>query len=210
MKKHAFTLAEVLITLGVIGVVAAMTLPIVINSYKDQVQLSLFKKIYSNISQAIRMVKAENGYYPICLAGNSSECLTLYEEFTKHMKVVKKCQDNAYIGGCIPHYEDSNNDYIPNGCSYFKVSKVNSKSSAFVFADGSILFSYHKLENSAGYNGNQIFAIDINGFKGPNKWGYDLFPLAFETKNNDEINIVSSGCAHAAPGGKSTETMLKK
>ena len=47
MKKHAFTLAEVLITLGVIGVVAAMTLPIVINSYKDQVQLSLFKKIYS-------------------------------------------------------------------------------------------------------------------------------------------------------------------
>ena len=51
--KQAFTLAEVLITLGIIGVVAAMTLPALIQSYANTVVETRLAKFYSTINQAI-------------------------------------------------------------------------------------------------------------------------------------------------------------
>ena len=61
MKYVGFTLAEVLITLSIIGIVAAMTLPSVItNSRNKQLEAGL-KKSYSVISQALEMYRAENG-----------------------------------------------------------------------------------------------------------------------------------------------------
>ena len=47
MKKNGFTLAEVLITLGIIGVVAAITLPTVIQNYQKQVLVTQLKKMYA-------------------------------------------------------------------------------------------------------------------------------------------------------------------
>ena len=62
MKNEAFTLAEVLITIGIIGVVVAMTLPSLINnSQKKELEAGL-KKNYSVIQQAFDMYFAENGY----------------------------------------------------------------------------------------------------------------------------------------------------
>lgn len=60
--KPAFTLAEVLITLGVIGIVAAMTLPTLIANYKNKVLLNQAKNSYSKISNALLLVKTQNGY----------------------------------------------------------------------------------------------------------------------------------------------------
>ena len=59
--KLGFTLAEVLITLGIIGIVSAMTLPTVINNARDRQFKSMFKKQVSVISQAIQMGDAEDG-----------------------------------------------------------------------------------------------------------------------------------------------------
>ncbi|MDR1327413.1 MAG: type II secretion system GspH family protein [Heliobacteriaceae bacterium] len=55
MKKHAFTLAEVLITLGIIGVVAALTMPSLIGNYQKNVVTTRMKKFYSMINQAALM-----------------------------------------------------------------------------------------------------------------------------------------------------------
>ena len=60
-KKVAFTLAEVLITLGIIGVVAALTLPTIIQNYKKSVIETSVKKFYTNINQAIIMSERDNG-----------------------------------------------------------------------------------------------------------------------------------------------------
>ena len=60
-SKFAFTLAEVLITLGIIGVVAAMTMPALIHSYQQKVLQVQFKKFYSTFSNAIKYVQATNG-----------------------------------------------------------------------------------------------------------------------------------------------------
>lgn len=60
-KKAAFTLAEVLISLGIIGIVAALTLPAIISNYKKSVIETSVKKFYTNINQAIIMSERENG-----------------------------------------------------------------------------------------------------------------------------------------------------
>lgn len=56
-----FTLAEVLITLGVIGVVAAMTIPTLISEYKKRTVIEQLKGFYSTFSQAIKLSEIENG-----------------------------------------------------------------------------------------------------------------------------------------------------
>ena len=55
----AFTLSEVLITLGIIGIVAAMTMPVLIANYQKQVQVAQIKKVYSTFSQGIKKIMAD-------------------------------------------------------------------------------------------------------------------------------------------------------
>ena len=73
-KKVAFTLAEVLITLGIIGVVAALTLPSVIHKYQTEVLKNQFKKSYSSLAQAVLQAREEVG-----VANFKSYC-TIYTE----------------------------------------------------------------------------------------------------------------------------------
>lgn len=61
MNKRAFTLAEVLITLGIIGVVAAMTLPTLLNKYQEVVTVNKVKKFYSTINNAFLRAVTEHG-----------------------------------------------------------------------------------------------------------------------------------------------------
>ena len=61
LTHPAFTLAEVLITLSIIGVVAAMTLPALISKYNEFVTINQLKQVYSQLSNAIRMSEAFNG-----------------------------------------------------------------------------------------------------------------------------------------------------
>lgn len=64
MFKKAFTLAEILITLGIIGVVAAMTMPVLIENYKKKQTVTQLKKIYSALQQSIQL--SQNNYGDIC------------------------------------------------------------------------------------------------------------------------------------------------
>ena len=60
-KKSAFTLAEVLITLAIIGVVAAMTIPTLISNYKEKVTVTKIKNFYSYFSNAYQLAKVDHG-----------------------------------------------------------------------------------------------------------------------------------------------------
>ena len=61
-KQHtAFTLAEILITLGIIGVVAAMTIPTLINNYQKTQYVTQLKKVYSTLQQGFKMYLADEG-----------------------------------------------------------------------------------------------------------------------------------------------------
>ena len=94
-KRAAFTLAEVLITLGIIGVVAAMTLPTVIAKYQHKALETAFKKTYSSIMQA--MVFAEPDLISDItgggvVGGNSEFYTKLWERYN----VVKNMTDIDY------------------------------------------------------------------------------------------------------------------
>ena len=86
----AFTLAEVLITLGVIGVVAAMTLPSVIKHYQQQATVSKIKKFYTTINQAIRQSEAENGscstWTRVSYSSNDSQKIFYDTYLSKYIK----------------------------------------------------------------------------------------------------------------------------
>ena len=60
-KKLAFTLAETLITFGIIGVVAALTLPTLIENHNRKVVEARLEKLYSTMNQAIRMAELDYG-----------------------------------------------------------------------------------------------------------------------------------------------------
>jgi prepilin-type N-terminal cleavage/methylation domain-containing protein len=61
MKKKGFTLAEVLITLGIIGIVAALTIPALVAGYQKKEFITKYRWVYARVAQAIASSEAENG-----------------------------------------------------------------------------------------------------------------------------------------------------
>ena len=66
IKFYAFTLAEILITIGIIGVIAALITPALISNVQDRIRLGQFKKTYSMLNSVIQKSKADLGYLPQC------------------------------------------------------------------------------------------------------------------------------------------------
>lgn len=105
--QKGFTLAEVLITLGIIGVVAALTLPVLIQKNRETELTSRAKKTYSTISQAVKMVEARNdtpGDISALFDGEGNpNSFELAQNFAKYFNGAKVCQ-NAYEKGCAQYY----------------------------------------------------------------------------------------------------------
>ncbi len=96
--KNAFTLAEVLITLGIIGVVAALTMPVLIQNYKKHIIETRLQKFYSTMNQAVKLsvidnTETRNWVFPDYYSGQISpeEVDEFYNKyFDKYVKVAKK------------------------------------------------------------------------------------------------------------------------
>lgn len=100
-KKCAFTLAEVLITLGIISVVAALTMPTLISNYQKQVRINKVKKFYSLMSQAVSLSVTENGpmeYWDgFTTTGNYDETQHWVDKYIRpYIKVVNSGAYGAY------------------------------------------------------------------------------------------------------------------
>ena len=170
IMKKGFTLAEVLITLGIVGVIAAITIPSLITEYKAMVLETQFKKAYSIISHAYKMAQADDETY---LTRNSS----LYPKlpspnvFKKYFKNVKEvitkqvnCQNKLRNLG----YKDLSGQN-PNSQFLWFVDD-----GYMMLEDGTVYFWENANNNTQSY-----LSVDINGYKkGPNKWGQDLFTFA--------------------------------
>ena len=228
-KKCAFTLAEVLITLGIIGIVAAMTLPALINKSQQMILKNQFKKTYSTLTQALLKAQADYGSVPLCHYGlnrsvsppatggtymsSSVECEAFKPFLFKNLNIVQTCEDNAYPKGCIPKYKgfdtmaiEQNPDLSEEealdkvlGQYRFHEQYILYQDSVYIFSDGVIIIDYIF---------PRLFAVDINGKKGPNKWGYDLF--AFFTAADEKSDLVLVGSNYLVEkGGKTTREMIR-
>ena len=171
-KRAAFTLAEVLITLGIIGVVAAMTLPTVIAKYQHKALETAFKKTYSSIMQA--MVFAEPDLISDItgggvVGGNSEFYTKLWERYNVVKNMTEKdkfAMDKIYSSngvGNIKSYSKKQDADV--GCP----QKPN-----LMAADGTAVGG---LYNCAG----MWVSIDTNGpYKKPNALGHDIFYFAID------------------------------
>lgn len=221
INKFGFTLAEVLITLGIIGIVAAMTLPALINQANFYILKQQFKKVYNTYSNALVKVYAENGAVFDCYYDDtnnkythSSQCSEFTENFLKQLNVIQKCESNVYQMGCIPKYKGVDTIYKnqhngqeidSNGCSGFFEDNILNRNTAYVLNDGSIIVTYSSLST-------KLFLVDINGHRRPNKWGHDLFVFSIHGDSKRVyLGYTNSkgGCTPIEDNGYTTHEMIE-
>mgnify|MGYP004682190623 FL=1 len=187
IKKCAFTLAEVLITLGIIGVVAAITLPNLINSYKAKVLKTQFIKMDATIQQALLKTSNELGaslsdfYGPGAADPNlvKPACLALEEQVPELNEVwlnqfsgLQKISRQRLIDMTHSHCSS-----VFNAKTNLGTWKCYSLDNTYLLANGSSIsaleFSWYgrfTLPCSVS------FMFDTNGpLNGPNRLGYDVF-----------------------------------
>ena len=199
--KYGFTLSEVLITLVVIGVIAAITVPIIIARYRENQIDVQFRKAYSTLTNAFNKVNMEEfGGNVQCYYYNgthyNSECIKFFSTLTtKEFSILKTCRNSAKSNNCIPDYQYQ----VPNNCGGYSNIETNN---AYVFSNGQMIM--------IGYGSNNwpLFLVDVNGFKGPNKGGYDLFSFIIKKEPYSSIQLNSGGCELTVPGGRSTKNMI--
>ena len=104
--RKAFTLAEVLITLAIIGIVAALTIPSVISNYQQQEFKTGLKKAVSVLNEAIQMNISQDGETPykrqgtdLNSASNTADSSRLQNYLTRHMSIIKKENGKFTAGG---------------------------------------------------------------------------------------------------------------
>ena len=179
--KNGFTLAEVLITLVIIGVVAALTVSPIINTYRESSTVAKVKKGLSILGQAKKLAEVQNGSIEGWDFGENSDAESaaqFWNYLKPHIAFVKDC---GSAHGC---YE--NEVSVLNGTS----SGMNYGSDVyykFILADGGVMWFRTSSPRCAysAYNLVDIcasFFYDVNGDKKPNTFGRDVFMYAM-TKN---------------------------
>ena len=177
-RNAAFTLAEVLITLGIIGVVAALTMPSLIANHKYKVLQTQFKKAYSDLNQASKLFQVHNGISVSDFSATNTAKNTL-KEFSKEFNTVLKNSDLRFdstdndgnVIGAAPYKWEA-----ITGAMEFK--SVCDNSGFFWDTQGRVISFDDPPAN--GKNGPKV-CIDINGEKAPNRYGMDYFVFIFTT-----------------------------
>lgn len=182
-KKNAFTLAEVLITLVVLGLIASMTIPTLMSSNNRYQNIVALKKAYSVLSEAHNLAVAQNGspenWMKPTAHSRPNWNAFFAELYPQNLKVSKICNSEAGLG-CFP-----------KGMTYKTLNGTNSSiidddTSMNVFklrlADGSswnfLIYSTNCTSNIGANSLTNVCGtvdVDVNGDKGPNQYGVDFF-----------------------------------
>ena len=181
-KKLAFTLAEVLITLGIIGIVAAMTIPTLMQKYYEKQTVSRLKETYSILTQALKLCGEENGYPEEWgLTGRNEESTAIVaEKIMPYLKINIDCgMKMEKSDKCFPDSVQRLNGaggkiYLLSKPKYF-VSLLNGTSLDIESGEGAGIYLY--------------FLVDTNGAAPPNTWGKDIFEFTYRPS----LGLVPSG-----------------
>lgn len=210
-ERVAFTLAEVLITLGIIGIIAAITLPTIIKKYTECVTINKLKSTQSILAQAYTRAVGDNGspenwnltynWYK-----KEADSIIIGNMLIPYLKLIKNCGSYDENGECCPavtyKYLNGNTYQSFNTHRhYYKVRLANGASIWWRAANTNELYT--------GMKRQIVFFVDTNASAPPNQWGIDLF--AFYADNNSvrpcgasdnpevntcQKNASGAGCAY--------------
>lgn len=169
-KSYGFTLAEVLITLGIIGVVVAITIPGLITTHQKKVTVTKLQRAISILNQAYRLSYDENGEATAQEAKDMGADEYFKKYWEPYIKVARYCKNYNDCG-----YNRYNPYKTPSGAS-LAVAVNNSRAKFYTF-DG---FFYMIMVDSGNPDSviiNTNIYLDINGEQGPNIMGRDVFLL---------------------------------
>lgn len=186
--KKGFTLAEVLITLGIIGIVAAMTLPSLIANYQKRVTVNRLKQAYSMINQALLLAQKDYGEPKYWYSGTGLNAGTpegqsaskkwIETYFIPYLKGVKFHGRKSLIEmGYKTPYVALNGKPISNG----NLTQL-SDSANFIELNNSILLTVGYDNNADTLLTDILFRVDINGRQKPNMYGRDMFAFHYLAK----------------------------
>lgn len=164
--KRAFTLSEVLVTLGIIGVVSAMTVPSLMQNHQHKTYVTQLHKVYNEISQALIQYQTDKNAVNLREAGLiSTDAADTF--FKTYFKIIDDC--GAEFTPCFA--ESSVYKYM-NGNSVNPVVRGRH----IVLANGSSIKYEYPDDVNDGLILVRLF-VDTNGQKGPNIVGRDMFAL---------------------------------
>jgi type II secretory pathway pseudopilin PulG len=154
-KKAAFTLAETLIAIGIIGVVSALIIPNLVKNYQQRQTIVKLKKVYALLSQTMRASVDDNGDvddWDFTLS--EEEFMTKY--FAPYIKISK-------IDGVVHKYKN------------LAGANAGALSLYYALPDGAYVYQF----SWKHFIMKNHFVVDINGASGPNRYGRDVFIFTF-------------------------------
>ncbi len=174
-KKFAFSLSEVLVTMSIIGVISALTVPTLINSYQRKAYSVQLRKTVNDIVNAVDMLITEEGKSKFSA---TTEYANLDTFVTNRLKTIKTCASTE-TSACFAN------------TAYGTIGGGNS--AAFACAGNSYV-----LASSAAIcltkDGSAVKVnVDINGNEGPNIGGRDMFEL-YITADGEAADCPSGNC----------------
>ena len=184
LKVKAFTLAEVLITLAVIGIVAALTLPGLIQNHNEKAWSTAKDLWEKKLTETVRRMNIDG----VMTGHDTTE--DFMNTFKNYMKVIKTC-DNNDINKCYsPKIVQTGSDSEPievqtsdlKTAENLGNSEWGTNTMSFVIADGTtVIMTYNPncpYADPIEDTGSQVsclgFMVDVNGKKGPNRVGDDI------------------------------------
>ena len=220
-KNFAFTLAETLITLVIIGIIAAVTIPTITVFYNEYEKTAKIRKTYATLNNALSLAIVLGGDSVFDVSAN--DFTTVQNYFDNYLKdrlsVTKVCYNKK---GC---WNSGDTKYLKGGNVYYNRTGIGIGADIItaVLADGtfinvdvygsSSIWTYFgtKVQN----NGLVIF-FDINGEKEPNTVGKDIFAVIYSSKglvpvyNDKTQEQIKNDCSKTGTGYSCIREYLKK
>ena len=185
LHHYGFSLAEVLITLSIIGVVAAMIIPPLLQSYQERLIISRLLKFNSTLQQAVQLWKTDIGCYSdayACLVSQNlpDNNIGNFDQIKKFMPIVQKAP-NGYTNNESWLPDDTLNYYgnSPNS-HYGKVANKGSGCGIFLLQDGT---TFSMDVDPAEF----VITVDVNGKQPPNRVGKDTFHFVIGAASGKDI-----------------------
>lgn len=177
-KKCAFTLAEVLITLGIIGIIAAMTFPSIVGRYREKATVAQLKKSYSLLSQVFNKIVYDTGSDPkdwgMGDMYDANSHIIMANKFVPYLKIAQNCVGKS-------------TEYTKKHCiDNTRYSDIASMASVRLMDGTTIVFRNWTSSCNWKFGNNKYLQnicgeiiVDTNGQKNPNILGNDMFEFYF-------------------------------
>lgn len=200
LKKIAFTLAETLIALVVIGVISAITIPTLQIQHQKEQTIVQLKKVFSDLSRAVSMARTEYGdpiSWDYSLNNNEFFNEYLYPFVQLSTQTIQEAKD-----GGITYKQLSGQ--VENSLLIMR-----NQGRIVELMSGCQIFTYPLAYSTDGTTRRKCYAVDINGYRNPNKFGRDLFMFCLD--GDKGTFVPHSWNDNEKPGQvKRTREQLKK